>query len=62
MRRNSPMQQSQTITFSGPFGLDLELLEKLERDAPVKYKVPQLVEHMFSNSNEQDTYVKQPPM
>lgn len=37
-------QQQQPIKVSGPFGLDMELLQKIETSAPVKCRVPKLLE------------------
>ncbi|XP_014206626.1 protein mini spindles isoform X2 [Copidosoma floridanum] len=40
---NVPLYQPQ-IKVSGPFGLDMELIQKIETSAPVKCRVPKLLE------------------
>lgn len=37
---------------SGPFGLDLEWLERIESSAPIKVRNPKLIEPCISDLNE----------
>lgn len=38
------MVQNKQIKVSGPFGLDMDLLHKIESSAPAKCRVPKLLE------------------
>ena len=40
--RNVPVHNQ--VKVSGPFGLDMELIHKIETNAPVKCRVPKLLE------------------
>jgi len=46
---------------SGPFGLDMEFLQKIELNAPVKYRNPILAEPSLSDLNEPPINVLNPP-
>ncbi|XP_039313050.1 protein mini spindles isoform X3 [Solenopsis invicta] len=57
---NSPtLMQAKVPT--GPFGLDMEFLQRLELSAPVKYRNPILVEPSLSDLNEPPVNVLNPP-
>lgn len=56
--RNSPTSTQPKA--SGPFGLDMEFLQKIEL-APVKCRNPILVEPSFSDLNEAPVNVLNPP-
>ncbi|XP_011346802.1 protein mini spindles isoform X1 [Ooceraea biroi] len=57
---NSPTS-AQSKGPSGPFGLDMEFLQRLELSAPVKYRNPVLVEPSLSDLNEPPVNVLNPP-
>lgn len=48
--RNSPISTQTKV--SGPFGLDMEFLQRIELSAPVKYRNPILLEPSLSDLNE----------
>lgn len=58
--RNSPTSMQAKVP-SGPFGLDMEFLQRLELSAPVKYRNPILVEPSLSDLNEPPVNVLNPP-
>lgn len=49
--RNSPTSMQAKVP-TGPFGLDMEFLQRIELNAPVKYCNPVLVEPSLSDLNE----------
>lgn len=58
--RNSPTS-AQPKAPSGPFGLDMEFLQKIELSAPVKYRIPVLAEPRLTFMNESPANVLNPP-
>lgn len=48
--RNSPTSTQPKV--SGPFGLDMDLLQRIELNAPVKYRNPVLLEVNLNDLNE----------
>jgi hypothetical protein len=58
--RNSPTS-TQPKGPSGPFGLDMEFLQRIELSAPVKYRNPILVEPSLSDLNEPPVNMLNPP-
>lgn len=40
------------VKVTGPFGLDMELLQKIELNAPAKCRCPKLLETGFSDTEE----------
>ncbi|XP_020296342.1 protein mini spindles isoform X2 [Pseudomyrmex gracilis] len=59
-KTNSPTS-TQPKAPSGPFGLDMEFLQKIELNAPVKYRNPVLVEPSLSDLNEAPVNMLNPP-
>ncbi|XP_071643759.1 protein mini spindles-like isoform X2 [Temnothorax longispinosus] len=57
---NSPTSLQAKVP-SGPFGLDMDFLQRLELSAPVKYRNPILVEPSLSDLNEPPANVLNPP-
>lgn len=51
--RNSPTSAQPKV--SGPFGLDMDFLQRIELNAPVKYSNPVLVEIDLTDLNENPT-------
>ncbi|XP_018400371.1 PREDICTED: cytoskeleton-associated protein 5 [Cyphomyrmex costatus] len=60
LKTNSPTSMQPKIP-SGPFGLDMEFLQKIELSAPVKCRNPILAEPSLSDLNEPPVNVLNPP-
>lgn len=58
--RNSPTSMQVKVP-SGPFGLDMEFLQRIELSAPVKYRNPVLAEPSLSDLNEAPANILNPP-
>lgn len=58
--RNSPTSMQAKVP-SGPFGLDMEFLQRIELSAPVKYRNPILAEPSLSDLDEPPVNVLNPP-
>ncbi|XP_012235678.1 protein mini spindles isoform X2 [Linepithema humile] len=59
-KTNSPTSAQPKVP-SGPFGLDMEFLQKIELSAPVKYRIPVLAEPRLTFMNEKPANVLNPP-
>ncbi|XP_011700705.1 PREDICTED: cytoskeleton-associated protein 5 isoform X2 [Wasmannia auropunctata] len=59
-KTNSPTSLQAKVP-SGPFGLDMEFLQRLELSAPVKYRNPILAEPSLSDLNEPPVNMLNPP-
>ncbi|XP_018308410.1 cytoskeleton-associated protein 5 isoform X3 [Mycetomoellerius zeteki] len=57
---NSPTSMQPKVP-SGPFGLDMEFLQRIELSAPVKYRNPVLAEPSLPDLNEPPVNVLNPP-
>lgn len=56
-RHASPIIEAKT---SGPFGLDMDFLKRIEESAPVRWKIPNLVEPSW-DPNEGVNTLNPPP-
>ncbi|KYQ51976.1 Cytoskeleton-associated protein 5 [Trachymyrmex zeteki] len=59
-KTNSPTSMQPKVP-SGPFGLDMEFLQRIELSAPVKYRNPVLAEPSLPDLNEPPVNVLNPP-